>query len=836
MHGEAVRSIAVELRTAGERSQVPREREDILATERVRLHELRGLLQTVSSGGTLPELITRVAEWVERACPGSRCSVLLLDRDGVHLRHVAAPSLPVAFTSQFDGVEVGPTQGSCGTSAFTGAPVFAGDLATDPLWDNFRDLALPFGLRACWSHPVLGSSDQVLGTFAVYLTEPAIPTEDEQGILGDAASLTALLVERARADEARREHEAELQSILRHASDAILRSDTEGRYLYANAAVENTIGIAASDIVGRMPEELGLPPSLSRQIAEARAMAVETRASCRQEYEIAGVDGARWLDVVTVPEFDAGDELTGFVTIARDDTDRRRAREALRHSMERLRLLFDLSGRSIALLDADGRLLDLGDRAVTHVGGDRTQMLGRHFWELPSFEGIPETQARIRRALLEAAAGNSTNGEGNFRGAHGEMRSAWFNVVPVRDATGRVVELLVEGSDNTETKELEQRLQQSEKMESLGRLAGGIAHDFNNILAAILGYSELLIADAVPGSETHEGLEHIVHSSRRARDLVRQILAFSRKAEITYQAVDLREIVEGGVRLLRASLPSSIALVERVATSPLVVMGHASQLSQVLLNLGANAEYILRKKGDGRLEVELHRLNVDTALARTLGLAAGAYARLAVRDSGSGIPAHVITRIFEPFFTTKPIGEGTGMGLAVVHGIVVAHGGTIRVDSTAAGTSFELYFPIVSTPVVVESQAEAKPSSGSGRVLIVDDEPAIVTLLQRVLPRRGFEVVCHTEPQEALQRFLSQPDDFDLVITDRTMPHMTGFALASRIHAVRPSLPVIVTSGQGSLTAEDHVGEPQVYQLAKPFDVSDLMRAIARAQRGRRED
>jgi CheY-like chemotaxis protein len=373
-------------------------------------------------------------------------------------------------------------------------------------------------------------------------------------------------------------------------------------------------------------------------------------------------------------------------------------------------------------------------------------------------------------------------------------------------------------------------------MESLGRLAGGIAHDFNNILAAILGYGELLLSDAAPGTEAYEGLQHIVHSSRRARDLVKQILAFSRKAELIHQPVDLRAVVVDGLRLLRASLPSTIELRERIAPGPLVVLGDASQLSQVLLNLGSNAEYVLRALGDGRLEVELERVQLDQDWARAIGLPMGAHARLVVRDSGRGIPTEVISKVFEPFFTTKPVGEGTGMGLAVVHGIVVAHGGAVRLDSSSRGTTFECFFPLVSTPVTVAVQREGESLRGSGRVLAVDDEQAIVNLLQRVLPRRGFEVVCLTSPVEALERFRAGPHDFDIVISDRTMPRMTGYALAAELHAIRPELPVIITSGQGGGPIDDEVEARAIFHLAKPFDVADLMRVIERARRGERLD
>lgn len=800
-----------------------------IAGEHARLHELRLLLHSVALGGALPDILSRVAEWVERISPGSLCSVLLLDETRTRVRHGAAPSLPMAYVRLIDGLEIGPKAGSCGTAAYTGKPVIVGDIEIDPLWENYRALVAPFHLRACWSHPICGSAGEVLGTFAVYRTVPALPNDEEWELLVDASHITALLIERSRADESRKAQERELRAIVDNAMDFIVRMDSDGRYTFANPAVLRLLGRSPEQMIGKTTRDLNFPADILALVERVHRTAAETRTPVRYEYALSAGGNDRWIDAVTAPTFDEAGVFTGYVVIARDATERRQAQEALRRSEERLRLIFDRSERSIAILDTEGRLKEVGERAIKSAALDREQALNVRFWELPSFAGNPQVQAQLRRAITEAASGQASAGDVVYQGAGGQTRYGWFSVVPVRDANGRVMELLLEGSDQTATRELEVRVRQSEKMESLGRLAGGIAHDFNNILAAILGYGELLLADAAPGTENAEGLQHIVTSSRRARDLVRQILAFSRKAEIAHQPIDLRAVTEEGLRLLRASLPSTIELRESVSSRSLVVIGDSSQLSQVLLNLGTNAEYVLRKKSHGTLEITLDRVALDDERARGYGVHSGLYARLLVRDTGDGIPPEVLPKIFEPFFTTKPIGEGTGMGLAVVHGIVTAHGGGIRVDTSSAGTTFDVVFPVVSTPVDVPAQPAAEPARGSGRVLVVDDEPAIVNLLRRVLPRRGFEVVSLTSPLDALERFRAAPDAFDLMITDRTMPRMTGEALAAAIHDIRPRLPVVVTSGQGNPADEDESVANIVF-LAKPFDVADLMSAIERVR------
>jgi len=787
------------------------------------------MLQSAVGGGSLGDVLSRVAEWVERVSPGSVCSVLLLDESRTRLRHAAAPSLPMAYVRLIDGIEIGQGQGSCGTAAYTGNPVIVSDIETDSLWENYRALAAPFHLRACWSHPITGASGEVLGTFAVYRRQPATPSDDEWELLVDASHITALLIERSRAEQARVEHERNLRSIVENALDYILRLDADGRFTYINPAALHRMGRSLESVVGRRFSELGFSPGVAEAFIAHFDEVIRTRAPLRSEFALPIPGRDIWFDAVLAPIIDEAGALTGVVMIVRDVTERRLGQEALRRSEERLRLLFERSERAIALLDLDGRVRDVGDRATASTTIPRDEMLGVHFWELSPFASTAEAQEVLRRAIHEAAAGQSSSGNITYCGAAGETRYGWFQVHPIHDAEGRVAELLLEGSDVTAMRELEVRVRQSEKMESLGRLAGGIAHDFNNILAAILGYGELLLADAVPGTESHEGLHHIVASSRRARDLVRQILTFSRKAEIAHQPVNLAAVVTDGLRLLRASLPSSIELHERIPERPLVVMGDASQLSQVILNLGANAEYELRKAGEGVLNVSLDWKALDEMQASAFGVHAGPYAHLVVRDSGRGIPPEVLPKIFEPFFTTKPLGEGTGMGLAVVHGIMVAHGGGVRVSSSAAGTTFDLVFPVVSTPADTPVQRPESTARGSGCVLVVDDEAAIVNLLRRVLPRRGFDVVCMTSPLDALEAFRAEPQRFDIVVTDRTMPRMTGEALADAVHTLRPDLPIVITSGQGSPTDEEEREGFTVF-LAKPFDVGDLMSAIERAR------
>lgn len=801
-------------------------------TDAARLRELRGLLQAVATEGGLHVALERIAHWVERASPDSLCSILLLDSHEGCLRHGAAPSLPDEYNRAIDGVAIGPSVGSCGTAAFRNEAVVVDNIAESPLWRDYSELAARFGLKSCWSQPIVSASNVVIGTFAIYRRQISKPNDEEWQLVLDAAQLASLVIERARADAARAEQEREMSSILSHATDQIFRLDRDGRISFVNEAAARARGRTPSACVGLTLDELGLNAQHVAAWRNAMRIAAETREVSRFEASVGSGDEEQWNETTVAPEFSEAGIPTTFVAVARDTTYRRRAEAHMRASEERLTLILNSSKQSIALLHTDGRFLDVGERVSGTVGMPRSRVLGARFWEMPNFAELPETQRSLREAIAQAAHGEANTGEVVWKRRDGSMRLGTYSIRPIRDGDGRITQLLLEGQDITEQRDMERRLRQSEKMESLGRLAGGIAHDFNNILAAIHGYGELLANDLPRTSEMSDYVAHLLKASRRARDLVRQILAFSRKSDIEHLSIDLRDVVEDAVRFLRASLPSTVEVVKRVPSTPVTILGDTSQISQVLLNLGSNAEYAMRASGHGRLEVALEEIELDAERANALGTLPGPHAHLSVSDTGGGISASVLSKIFEPFFTTKPVGEGTGMGLAVVHGIVHAHGGSVQVDSTlGVGTTFDVYLPSVQRPAETDP-APATVATGTGRVLVVDDEAAIANMLRRLLPRRGYDATCLTSATEALALFRANPDAFDVVVTDRTMPKMTGDALIAELHAVRVNLPVVLCSGQGHMGAFGSSDDSSaiVQQVSKPFELADLLRAMERAR------
>ncbi|RMG46578.1 MAG: response regulator [Acidobacteria bacterium] len=377
---------------------------------------------------------------------------------------------------------------------------------------------------------------------------------------------------------------------------------------------------------------------------------------------------------------------------------------------------------------------------------------------------------------------------------------------------------------------LERRVRQAEKIEALGRFAGGIAHDFNNVLAAILGHAELLRDTLPEGGEEARAAGEILVAARRGRRLVEQILAFSRAAPEDRRPTELRPLVEETVRFLRASLPATTAVEVVSDGEPAVVEADPTRLQQVLLNLAANAQDAIGS-GGGRIEIGLRRVTLDGEAAGRLGVAPGRYELLTVSDDGGGIEAEVLDRIFDPFFTTKPAGRGTGLGLAVVHGIVSSYGGTLEAESRPGeGTTISVYLPLADREAGPEEVPPRSAARGRGRILVVDDEPMLARLTARMLERLGYEAVPVTSGPAALDRFRRDPAGFDAVVTDETMPDLPGDRLAAELRAIRPDLPVLLTTGfsrrlEGKTAAA--LGVSGI--LVKPFGKEQLGRSLAEA-------
>jgi len=365
----------------------------------------------------------------------------------------------------------------------------------------------------------------------------------------------------------------------------------------------------------------------------------------------------------------------------------------------------------------------------------------------------------------------------------------------------RIVRLQI-ATDITDLKALEEekmqfgeKLRQTQKMEAIGTLAGGIAHDFNNILSSVIGYSELCLEKVKKDTQLHNNLQEVFNAGMRAKDLVKQILAYSRQTEQELQPIQVKLIVKEALKLLRASLPTTIEIRQNIESDE-AVQADATQIHQILMNLCTNAGHAMREAG-GILEVSLSDVELDTEFAaQNSEILPGFYQILSVSDTGHGISANEMEKIFDPFYTTKRPDEGTGMGLSVVHGIVKSHGGAIKVYSELGkGSSFNVYLPIIASVIEQKVEVEEALPRGSEHILFVDDEKPLVDIGKHILEQLGYRVTTRTSSIEALELFRAKSDEFDLVITDMTMPNMSGDELAREMIRIKPEIPVIICTG-----------------------------------------
>jgi PAS domain S-box-containing protein len=473
--------------------------------------------------------------------------------------------------------------------------------------------------------------------------------------------------------------------------------------------------------------------------------------------------------------------------------------EELRESEERFRVLFEHAPDPFFFIKTDGALVG-GNKAGEKFTGYRAgELVGKNILEigLISEEDLPKAGSFLKRSQNGEPTGPN---EFALRQKSGRQIFAEISTHPVnlkgeKFVLGIARDITDRKKNEQARKKLEDQLQQVQKMEAIGTLAGGIAHDFNNILGAVMGYAEIALHEVEKESGPYQYLQEVLRAGRRAKDLVKQILTFSRQTEQEYTPVLVRLIVKEVVKLLRASLPATIEIHQNIQSDALV-MGDPTQIHQVMMNLCTNAGYAMQDQG-GRLEVSLIQVKLDAeSTANFPNLKSGPYLKLTVSDTGPGIAESELDHIFEPFFTTKEKGEGTGMGLAVVHGIVTSHGGDIFVRSgPGQGATFTVFLPAVEKRIEPETRVEIPPPSGTESILFVDDEPALANAGKHMLESLGYEVVTRTSSMEALELFASQPDRFDLVITDMTMPGLTGDQLAQKLMEIRSDIPVILCTG-----------------------------------------
>ncbi len=514
--------------------------------------------------------------------------------------------------------------------------------------------------------------------------------------------------------------------------------------------------------------------------------------------------------------------------------ERRRAEEALRRSEEQFRSLIENALDLIALVEPDGRLRYVSPSLMRILGWSPAQVEGRSVLELAH----PEERERLQELLEDAVSGPGQPRFSVLRvpDSKGDWRSLEVVASLARGAEARAV--VVNARDITERlradaarAELADQLRQAQKLETLGTLAGGIAHDFNNILQALMGCTELAQASIPAQAPARRYLDRSLEVARRGRDLVRQILQFSRQETHHLEPVELQSVVAEVTRLLRATLPPGIELREG-GRLPGRVLGDASQLHQVLVNLATNARQAMGARG-GVLEIGIERHVLGPGQAGPATLPAGGYLAICVSDTGPGILSEIRERIFEPFFTTKAVGAGTGLGLSVAHGIVKSHGGAIVCESEVGrGTRFRVFLPESGHVAAAAGERAQQAAATRARLLLVDDDESVLFVGRSVLESIGHQVAALASGPEALELFAGDPAAFDGAILDEVMPRMTGSQLAVELRRLRPGLPVIIASGHGQPPAASFLEGGSVRFLGKPFEARELAEAVELLLRG----
>ena len=504
----------------------------------------------------------------------------------------------------------------------------------------------------------------------------------------------------------------------------------------------------------------------------------------------------------------------------------RTAQTELRDTEQRLRALVQQAPIVVFAIDREGIFTLSEGHGLEALGLKSGQVVGQSAYEI--YRDTPRIVDNVRRCL----AGESINevvhvGDLVFESIYTPRRDAHGFVAGVSGVAWDVTQR-VRAEEAAEA--LETQLLQAQKIETIGTLAGGIAHDFNNILSPIIGYTEIAMDQLSADDPARADLEQVMNAAQRAKELVRQILIFARGGSGERKPLQLHLVIQEALQLIRSTMPSTIEISQRVAARGDTVVADAAQMHQVIMNLCTNAAHAMRETG-GVLRVELAREEMDKqAAVRVAGLKPGSYVVLKVRDEGVGMDAPTMARVFEPFFTTKKSGEGTGLGLSVVHGIVRSHGGVVAVESEVGrGSTFRVYLP--SAPSAADEATDHRTTESEGRgehVLVVDDEPDVAHLLERMLVGRGYRVTVFTSSEQALAAFRVDPASFQAVVTDHTMPRMTGIELARQLKSLRANVPVILTTGYGDKIASAPVGSGVDAVVGKPLDAAGLAKVLRR--------
>ena len=614
-----------------------------------------------------------------------------------------------------------------------------------------------------------------------------------------------------------------LASVVDSSDDIIVVKDIDLRVVATNDAFVRASGReSVSEVIGKTDAEIfGVSPETepirSYMADERQAQNLLKGEYIHREEPVVYPDAkSRTFLTKKYPIYE-GDTLIGTGNISRDITEYKQIEKALKESEEKYRSMMESMDEGTYICSSDFHIEYMNPAMIKKIGRDATGEICHQ-----ALHGLDEQcpwceQEKVMRGeTIKTELVKSKVDEVYF-----------ISHSPIFHTNGTVSKLSVY-RDITEMKKLETRIQHAQRMESIGNLAGGIAHDFNNILAPIIGISEMLIEDFPPESPESKNAWQIFKAGERGSDLVKQILAFSRQSEHKMIPTRLQHILKEALNLCRSTIPAYIDITQDIQNECDMILGDPSQIHQVVMNIITNAFHAIEGSG-GTISVRLSQRMLQGEKAEEVDLNSGTYAVIHISDTGHGMPEEIIGKIFDPYFTTKEQGKGTGLGLAVVYGIVKEHKGSIKVKSEIGkGTTFEVYLPLMEEINSSESNKESEEiKGGNERILLVDDEEAIVELELRMLERLGYQVTSRTSSIEALELFRAKPDSFDLVISDMAMPNIPGDQLATELRAIRSDIPVIICTGFSERIREENMQKMGITGLLmKPILKSDLAKIV----------
>jgi len=675
-----------------------------------------------------------------------------------------------------------------------------------------------------------GDIGQLIKDFNQMLAQLSITTVKKEQLKASQKKLTTSnaqlhkeIIEREQVEKALRESEERFRELAELLPETIFELDVSGNLTFVNRSALDHFKVTQQDVdQGINGFDMFVPEDRQRVMENAQKI-LQGEQIGLVEYTALRSDGSTFPVMLNAAAITHEDEAIGLRGIAIDISERVHSEKALRESESKFRSLFNLSPQAIALTELEtGKLVDVNNMFCDLTQYSREEIIGKTTTEVGFYRN--DDRARFIKELQTSGEVNGL--EMDFKAKDSSILNTLMFARVIR--ISGVSFILTIFLNMTEQKMLQAQLQQAQKMESIGTLAGGIAHDFNNILYSIIGYTELALDDTEKETQLHDNLQELLVAAHRARDLVKQILTFSRQADRKLKPLKIQLVVREALKLIRSSLPSTIEIHQKISNTCGLVMADATQIHQVAMNLLTNAYHAMEHEG-GKLGVTLKEVDLDVDDLKDPGMLAGSYVCLTVEDTGAGIDEYVIDRIFEPYFSTKEKDKGTGLGLAMVHGIVKSYGGNIRVYSEPGkGTAFHVYLPVIQTQAETKETRIISPvEGGKERILIVDDEEQIVRMTQQMLKRLGYHVTARTSSIEALEAFRATPDKFDLVITDMTMPNMTGVHLTQKLIEIKSGIPVIICTGFSEKISEHKASIMGIRgYVMKPVVRSELAKKI----------